>query len=71
MALKESMLLKSVDTENSVDIYIGMPFCPSRCLYCSFASNVYRGNQYKDRYLELLKQEMQIIRSHIDGNSLN
>ncbi len=70
VALKESMLLKSVDTENSVDIYIGMPFCPSRCLYCSFASNVYRGNQYKDTYLHLLKQEMQIIRSHIDGNSL-
>lgn len=24
---------------NSVSIYIGMPFCPTRCIYCSFASN--------------------------------
>lgn len=70
VALKESMLLKRVDTENSVDIYIGMPFCPSRCLYCSFASNVYRGNQYKDRYLELLKLEMLEIKDYIDQRGL-
>lgn len=70
VALKESMLLKLVDTDNSVDIYIGMPFCPSRCLYCSFASNVYRGNQYKDTYLHLLKKEMEEIRGYIDERRL-
>ena len=25
--------------ENSVGVYIGIPFCPTRCLYCSFTSN--------------------------------
>ncbi|MFH5836397.1 coproporphyrinogen dehydrogenase HemZ [Proteiniclasticum sp. C24MP] len=70
VALKESDLLKKVDTEHSVDIYIGMPFCPSRCLYCSFASNVYRGNQYKDEYLKLLKMEMMQIRDYIDDKEL-
>ena len=24
---------------NSVGVYIGIPFCPTRCLYCSFTSN--------------------------------
>ncbi|MBQ1391631.1 MAG: hypothetical protein IIY82_07760, partial [Firmicutes bacterium] len=24
---------------DSVALYIGIPFCPTRCLYCSFASN--------------------------------
>ena len=24
--------------ENSVGVYIGIPFCPTRCLYCSFTS---------------------------------
>lgn len=70
VALKESMLLKLVDTDNSADIYIGMPFCPSRCLYCSFASNVYRGNQYKDTYLALLNKEMEEIRGYIDERRL-
>lgn len=27
------------DNSNSVSIYIDMPFCPTRCLYCSFTSN--------------------------------
>ena len=71
VALKESDLLRKVDTDHSVDIYIGMPFCPSRCLYCSFASNVYRGNQYKDTYLNLLKKEMEEIRAYIDENRLS
>ena len=25
--------------KKSVGIYIGIPFCPTRCLYCSFTSN--------------------------------
>lgn len=68
VALKESELLKKVDTKQSVDIYVGMPFCPSRCLYCSFASNVYGGNKYKVIYLKLLKEEMNLIKVYIDEN---
>lgn len=26
-------------SENSVAVYIGIPFCPTRCQYCSFTSN--------------------------------
>ncbi len=29
--------LPSTD-ENTVDVYVGIPFCPSRCRYCSFIS---------------------------------
>lgn len=25
--------------QNTISLYIGMPFCPTRCMYCSFASN--------------------------------
>ncbi len=24
---------------NGISLYIGIPFCPTRCLYCSFVSN--------------------------------
>ncbi|MGB4590175.1 MAG: coproporphyrinogen dehydrogenase HemZ [Clostridiaceae bacterium] len=70
VALKERELLLQVDTLNSVDLYIGMPFCPSRCLYCSFASNVYKGNRFKDDYLRLLQVEIETIKGYIDDNGL-
>ena len=70
VALKERELLKKVDSGNSVDLYIGMPFCPSRCLYCSFASNVYTGNRFKDEYLRLLQVEIETIKGYIDDSGL-
>jgi len=70
VALKERELLQKVDPLNSVDLYIGMPFCPSRCLYCSFASNVYTGNRFKDEYLRLLQVEIETIKGYIDGSGL-
>lgn len=70
VALKERELLQKVDPLNSVDLYIGMPFCPSRCLYCSFASNVYTGNRFKDEYLRLLQVEIETIKGYIDDSGL-
>jgi len=52
----------------SVALYVGIPFCPTRCLYCSFSSSTL--GQYKklvDAYLEALLKEIRhtgdIIRS--------
>lgn len=42
---------------NSAGIYIGIPFCPTRCLYCSFASNQASDDDIA-RYLEALKKEI-------------
>lgn len=41
----------------SVGIYIGIPFCPTRCLYCSFTSNQ-QGPEEIEKYLEALLQEI-------------
>ena len=46
--------------ENSVGIYIGIPFCPTRCLYCSFTSNQV-GDEEIARYLEALKTEIRYV----------
>ena len=40
-----------------VAIYIGIPFCPTRCLYCSFTSNQGKPEAIA-RYLEALKKEI-------------
>ena len=71
VGLKEKVLLEKVETKKSCDIYIGMPFCPSRCIYCSFASNVVKGNRYKEDYLVLLQQEMTMIKAYIEEEGLS
>jgi oxygen-independent coproporphyrinogen-3 oxidase len=35
---KEHELLSKIDYDNGYSVYIGIPFCPSTCLYCSFTS---------------------------------
>ena len=42
---------------DSVSMYIGIPFCPTRCLYCSFTSNQVEKSEI-DRYLEALHREI-------------
>ncbi len=39
IALREYALMESLDTEHGFSLYVGVPFCPTRCLYCSFTSN--------------------------------
>lgn len=48
--------LTTVD-ENSAGVYIGIPFCPTRCLYCSFTSNQ-KGPEDIERYLAALLEEI-------------
>lgn len=43
--------------KNSAGVYIGIPFCPTRCVYCSFASNQVPDGEIA-RYLEALHQEI-------------
>lgn len=38
-------------------VYIGIPFCPTRCAYCSFASNVAPPEEH-EKYLENLLKEV-------------
>lgn len=42
---------------NDTGIYIGIPFCPTRCLYCSFTSNQVKDSEI-DRYLIALHREI-------------
>ncbi len=44
---------------NSLSVYIGIPFCPTRCLYCSFTSNQVKEEEI-ERYLKALHREMEL-----------
>ncbi len=57
--------------EKDIDIYIGIPFCVSRCKYCSFVSrDVDRGNLLKLEYLNCLIAEMQEFQSVLEPYSI-
>lgn len=57
--------------EKNISIYIGMAFCPTRCLYCSFASNPIAGNKkIVLEYLEKLNYEIDEIKKYIDEKKL-
>ncbi len=46
--------------KNSVSIYIGIPFCPTRCLYCSFTSQSIKfSNKLTEPYMNALIKEIQ------------
>ena len=38
IANRERALLQDIDYEHGYSLYVGIPFCPSICLYCSFSS---------------------------------
>ncbi|HCT64824.1 MAG TPA: coproporphyrinogen dehydrogenase HemZ [Lachnospiraceae bacterium] len=61
----------SRNTKGDYSIYIGIPFCPTRCLYCSFTS--YPLNQYKkmvDGYLDNLIEEITFVAKRLDKSKL-
>ncbi len=58
VAKNEEALLKDID-KNSVSIYIGIPFCPTRCLYCSFVStDINVSGKYMSGFVEKLLLEI-------------
>ena len=45
--------------ENDISLYIGIPFCPTRCAYCSFVSrSVGRRTELLEPYLQALYKEL-------------
>lgn len=55
---KSEMGILSQTGKNSVSIYVGIPFCPSRCSYCSFISQATEHNKkYILPYVDALIRE--------------
>lgn len=62
IAHREHEILSSIDTEHGVSIYIGIPFCPTTCLYCSFPSYARASFEGQvDSYLAALIKEIHAV----------
>ncbi len=47
--------------EGDISLYVGIPFCPTRCTYCSFVSRtVGKKTELLEPYLRALTQELQV-----------
>lgn len=56
---------------DDISLYVGIPFCPTRCLYCSFISNDQRAfERYADDYLLALKREISEIMPLLKGHRI-
>lgn len=67
VARNEEAILKQIDYANTYSLYVGIPFCPSICAYCSFSSyplSVWE--KQVDAYLDALEQEIQAA-AHMMG----
>ena len=48
--------------EETVSLYISIPFCPTRCKYCSFVSqSVEKAGRLLPEYVELLCKELELL----------
>ena len=57
--------------EHEVSLYVGIPFCPTRCAYCSFVSaDVGRALKLIDPFLDALSQEIRAAGAMLEGAGL-
>lgn len=71
IASRERELLNEIDYRNGYSIYIGIPFCPSTCLYCSFTSfSLEKFGDKVDDYLRALEKEIIFGASCFPGKRL-
>lgn len=55
-----------IRNDNLIDLYINIPICPSRCLYCSFISNeIDRIKDKVDTYIDCLLKELEAVKQII------
>ena len=72
IAQREREILADIHYENGYSLYVGIPFCPTTCLYCSFPSfNLALWKDRVDEYLDALEKEMRDTSALMRGRLLD
>ncbi len=62
IAKREKALLDTIHYKDGYSLYIGIPFCPTTCLYCSFTSYpIVLWKKRMQEYLEAVNKEIQYV----------
>ena len=72
IAKREREILKNIDYENGYSLYIGIPFCPTTCLYCSFTSYpIISWEKRMEDYIQALFREIAYTAEYFSDKKLN
>ena len=72
IAKREKAQLEKLDYQNGYSLYIGIPFCPTTCSYCSFTSYpLCKWEKRMDEYVDTLLKELSYIASVSKEKKLN
>ena len=62
IAKREKALLAQLDYKDGYSLYVGIPFCPTTCSYCSFTSQpIHKWKDRVDEYLDALCKEITFV----------
>lgn len=72
IAKRERHILRDIDYRDGYSLYVGIPFCPSICLYCSFSSYPYeRYGHLAEAYLDALFRDIDATAEIFEGKPLD
>ena len=72
VAKREKELLEQLDYKDGYSLYVGIPFCPTTCSYCSFTSYpIAEWKEYVDEYLDAVCKELTFIAEKSQNKKLN
>ena len=64
VAIRQIPILNTGD-EKVIGVYVGIPFCVTRCLYCSFPSNVLPEDEKIAEFMEVLTKDINAAAAEI------
>lgn len=69
---KELDILEAIDYKNGYSLYVGIPFCPTRCSYCSFPSYpIEQFGNLMEQYLQALYKELTYVATKVWNKRLS
>ena len=72
IAKREREILSKIHYDKGYSLYIGIPFCPTTCLYCSFTSYSIASCRNKvDDYLSALEKEIDYVAEAFKDKTLD
>lgn len=72
IAKREKSVLDNIHYQDGYSLYIGIPFCPTTCMYCSFTSYpIFSYKKKVDDYLKALFKEIDYVSSSFKDKTLD
>lgn len=69
VAVSQLPIINSSDAR-TVGVYVGIPFCKTRCLYCSFPSNILLGEEKISEFMKALTRDIEAAADAINRYGL-